>query len=173
MQTSTGRKFNLADPNPQDIDILDIAHHLSQINRYTGAASEPYNVADHSLRVMDLVEAHMPQHALAALLHDAAEALMGDVSSPLKNHPEMRWYKAQEKKLQLMIYEKFGLPPFEPEIVKAADAVLLSTEAHNLLSPLHPDIWEGLPKPMDEFFAPLPPELAERLFLEAFRRLRG
>lgn len=173
MQTYSGKAFDLANPTSEMITIEDIAHHLSLINRFTGATTVPYNVADHSLRVMELVESIDPQHALAALLHDSQEAYLGDVSSPLKRIPEMAGYKAREKALQRLIFAKYGISPHIPEVVKAADLVMLNNEAHGLCEPLNPEVWNrwNLPAPLTEFAPPLPSELAERLFLENFVRL--
>lgn len=79
--TYTGLHFPLLKPEYFHFNILDIAHALSQLCRFTGHTSSFYSVAQHSVMVASLVPA---DQALAALMHDAAEAYLGDVSSPLK-----------------------------------------------------------------------------------------
>ena len=81
IKTVLGRYFDLAKPREQEYPIEEIAWHLAHINRFTGAAEVPVNVAYHSVAV----SRYVPQeHALAALLHDAEEAYYGDISSPAK-----------------------------------------------------------------------------------------
>ena len=85
--TFTGRKIYPLAPRPDDIDICDIAHALACINRFTGHASVPYSVAQHSVMVSRLVR---PPLWDAALLHDAAEAYLGDIARPWKSSLEVR-----------------------------------------------------------------------------------
>ena len=91
MTTYTGKKFYPLNPNPEDIDILDIAHHLSLICRFTGACRIHYSVAEHSVRVMSLVP---KDQKLGALLHDSPETYMADLSRGLK--PAFPEYKKYE-----------------------------------------------------------------------------
>ena len=87
MRTYTGGKMSLLAPNVDDVRIEDIAHGLSQLCRFTGQCNELYTVAEHSVRVAkDAKERHglNPHGVLAALLHDAAEAYLGDVARPVK-----------------------------------------------------------------------------------------
>src|SRR5271156_4912831 len=79
IQTFTGKKFYPFNPKPQDIDIRDIAHALSNICRFTGHTKRFYSVAEHSRNVAKLVPAHMK---LQALLHDASEAYLCDIARP-------------------------------------------------------------------------------------------
>lgn len=100
----SGKRLVLQEPDPAQIDVFDIAHHLSQINRYVGATFYPYSVAQHSVLVSYL----MPEHHMVGLLHDAPEYALGDDSSPKKRAiPEI---KALEAKWEEAIAAKFNLP---------------------------------------------------------------
>jgi len=79
--TRTGRRFDLLAPKADQVSTLDIAHALSQLCRFNGHTSRHYSVAQHSLLVASIVPA---EHQLAALLHDATEAYVGDMTRPLK-----------------------------------------------------------------------------------------
>jgi hypothetical protein len=123
MTTSSGNKVDLLNPDPSTILIEDIAHHLSQVNRYTGASRFPYSVAQHSYLMSTMVS---PENSLAALLHDATEAYLGDVSSPLKQLlPD---YRAIEDRFWRVISDKFGVPYILPEEVKLADLAIREAE---------------------------------------------
>jgi len=135
MQTVGGRAFYPLDPRPEDIDIEDIAHALSLVCRFGGHCSTFYSVAEHSVRVsMAIVEAGGTRtEAFAGLMHDAAEAYLGDMIWPLKQAPSVAGYKAIEHRVQSVIFAKFGLPDELPPIVKRFDLVLLSTEKRDLM----------------------------------------
>ncbi len=128
MQTHTGRIIDLARFTEEDICIEDIAHALSQIIRFTGHAKAPYTVAQHSLLVAEIAP---PQHRLWALLHDASEAYLGDVASPLK--ALLPQYQDLEEKFQKVIAGRFALPWPIPPAVKHADRVVLMAEKRDLL----------------------------------------
>lgn len=146
----THRKFWPLDPRPEDVDIRDIAHALSNICRFTGHTREFYSVAQHSVLASQIVP---PASALTALLHDAAEAYMGDIARPWKRflyvrtEPVMdRVYESLrdvEHKLLDVILAKFGCSTaVDADIwgpVAKADEVLLVTEARDLMSPLASD----------------------------------
>lgn len=135
IQTAHGRTFDLADPRPEDIHVDDIAHHLAQINRYTGAARRPYNVAQHSCLVSQLLP---PRLRLAGLLHDAAEAYTGDWSSPLKVLVRLEAPGCIEKihgRIERCVEERFGLKLTEADhdLIKWADLTMLATEKRDLM----------------------------------------
>ena len=164
IQTFTGKKFFPLAPRIEDIDIIDIAHALSMICRYTGHASRFFSVAEHSVLVSYLG----PEKY--GLLHDSSEAMLTDLPSPIKRMPEFEFYRKLESNLQTLIYKKFGLLDPEPPELKKADLIMLSTEAHNLLDPLHPE-WKTVYKPMPIQIKGLSPPEAEKLFLDRFYEL--
>lgn len=130
--TASGRMFCLADPRPEDICIEDIATHLSRIARFTGAAYGRYSVAQHSVLVAARVG---PPHQKHALMHDAAEAYVGDVSAPLKRLArEFRstFFDELEHKVWLAIAKRFGLDPNMPAEVHIADRRMCATEQRAL-----------------------------------------
>ncbi len=112
--TFTGRRVDPLHMEVDDVCIEDIAHHLSQVNRYNGATPYPYSVGQHSLLVADLVVLHSrPGSAnleLAGLLHDASEAYLNDVTTPVKRADLSEGYRAAEWKLQRLIEAVFELP---------------------------------------------------------------
>lgn len=127
--TASGIYFDLLTPNPRDVTICDIAAALGKLCRYTGHTDTFYSVAQHSVITSHLVPA---EHALQALLHDAAEAYVGDVSSPLKALLAER-YRAIERRVQCAIFATFGVPLDMHEEVHIADRFLLAWERRDLL----------------------------------------
>jgi hypothetical protein len=124
-RTFTGRRVHSLSPSPDEIDIDDIAHSLSQQCRFLGHTDGFYSVAQHSVLVSELV----PQvDALWGLLHDAAEAYLCDLPAPIKSEPEMHVYRAAETRLLAAVASKFGLNPVIPYSVKQADRIVLATE---------------------------------------------
>jgi hypothetical protein len=188
IRTFTGRSFWPLDPRPEEVDIEDIAHALSLICRFTGHTYCFYSVADHSLRVsrlaeqMTMAEPGAPalrakaarQMALWGLLHDASEAYLCDVPSPLKRAPGFGGlYRRHESTLMDAIKARFNLPPHEPAVVKHADRTLLNTEARDLMDVPVTDLdqWQCGYEPLPEPIFPLDPQRAEAEFLRRFREL--
>lgn len=120
----SGRRLDLLDPSPLDIEIEDIAHGLAFVARWNGQTKGdyPYSVAQHSLLVVDLFARIAPsapvRWQLAALLHDAPEYVIGDMISPVKSAvgPD---YGALDDRLSGAIHIKFGLPAHIPAQTKA------------------------------------------------------
>lgn len=172
IQTSDGHYFNLLEPCPTTISIKGIAHALSNLCRFTGHPSEFYSVAQHSVMVSLVVP---PEVAREALLHDAAEAYIGDVSTPLKMLlPE---YKAIERNIEQVIAERFKLnwAPMTQTLVKKADLILLATEKRDLFVSVEREPkWACLDgiSPLDMIIRPWPPEKARRAFLQRTADLR-
>jgi hypothetical protein len=106
--TYLGGRFDPLKPRASDISIVDIAKHLSNLCRYSGATQKFYSVAEHSV----LVATKVPRHLrLEALLHDAGEAYIGDMCSGIKHLPEMQAFRDIEAEISNTIYSKFGIVP--------------------------------------------------------------
>ncbi len=165
IQTYMNKKFDFDEIHADQINILDIAHALSLICRYTGHCREFYSVAQHCVIVSHIVP---PEYALEGLLHDAHEAYISDMSTPLKQYIGATKYSQLAKRLDLAIGEKFcaNLSPEYP-VVKHADMVALATEVRDLLGP-HPAEWISMPKPLLEPIECMTPDIAETAFLERF-----
>lgn len=160
----SGAYFDFEDPSAGDWGIGDVAHALSQLCRFTGHTVRFYSVAEHSWWCSRLVPR---EDALAALLHDAPEAFLGDVSRPLKSMlPD---YRAIEARVEVAVLGAFGLPPRLPPSVKLADVMMLAAEQRQAM--LCEDDW-GLgvePAPVTLNF--WHPALAKDLFLKRFEEL--
>lgn len=104
--TFTGGKFWPLDPRIEDVRFEDIAHHLALANRYGGATRTSYSVAEHSVIVSLYVP---PEFAREALMHDAAEAYIGDMVRPLKHQPEMAEFCRAEDRIMPVIFRAFGV----------------------------------------------------------------
>lgn len=129
--TRSGRFLDCNNPNPADIQPADIAYQLEYTYRWRAATIRPLSVAEHSIWVALAVS---PENQLAALLHDAAEAFMSDVPTPIKKHCHS--YMSIEANLLGAILERFGLPPELPQEVLEADFRMACTEKAKLL-PAH------------------------------------
>lgn len=146
--TATAQPFELDMPRIAQVNIMDIAWALSQINRFTGHALRPYSVAEHSLLVAEICEREhqLDAHGLmAALLHDAHEAYCGDLSSPGKQVLGNAWHDF-ERRLQGTVTSAFALhtaAQVHRTAIKQADLAALATERRDLL-PHHPARWECL-----------------------------
>ena len=137
----SGRRLDLLDPSPLDVEIEDIAHGLARVARWNGQTlgEWPYTVAEHCLLVEEIVGRLKPrasrQERLAALLHDAPEYVIGDMISPFKAALGID-YRAFEARLLAAVHIRFGLPPEPPEplerLVKRADRASAWLEATQL-----------------------------------------
>lgn len=167
VSTFLGNRFYLTCPHIDDVAIEDIAHGLAYQCRFNGQTNAFYSVAQHSLMVMDLVP---PDHRFAALLHDAAEAYLGDMVKPLKNlFPE---FSVIEARVMAIIGEKFGLDLTHLALsIKQADLVALATEKRDLM-PHSTEPWSYLAEvePLPHAIAPMSPEKAKEAFLVAYQR---
>jgi 5'-deoxynucleotidase YfbR-like HD superfamily hydrolase len=137
----SGRRLDLLDPSPADIEIEDIAHGLARVARWNGQTlgDHAFSVAQHALLVTDIAAALKPgaepRWLLAALLHDAPEYVIGDLISPFKAAVGLD-YRAFETRLLRAIHLRFGLPPVLPAPISAdikrADRIAAYYEATGL-----------------------------------------
>ena len=142
IHTFSGIAFDLRDPRPAMVRLEDIVHSLALMNRFNGAALFPYSVAQHSLHVASLLP---PELRLEGLLHDAAEAYIGDMVSPLKQ--VMPEYKAVEARINAVVADVFGLIHPEPTAVKQADLAVLAAEREQVLLPSYGPWYKDFPEP--------------------------
>lgn len=177
--TASGRAFDLLSPTVESVDPGDIAQSLSRQCRWTGHTRAFYSVAEHSVRVAELVSSfvHMAypsaqpdehrQCVLAALLHDAHEAYLGDLASPLKRAIGASIVDQLERRVDAAIASRFSLNVdlFRSDAVKRADLTLLVTEARDLM-PSAPREW------MPEGVRPLPTRIEPWTATEARERFR-
>lgn len=167
IQTYSGKRFTPLDPTIDSIVIQDIANALSMQCRFAGHISEFYSVAQHSVYVSYLCDF---KDSLHGLLHDASEAYLVDIPSPLKRSPLFSEYRKVEENLQKNIYKRFEISEEEPESVKYADKLMLSIEAKQLLT-LRDD-WGTITDSVPPFLIkPLSPKEAKVLFLKRFFEL--
>lgn len=162
MQTFLGRQFWPLDARAEEVHVIDIAHSLSQQCRFAGHCNEFYSVAEHSVRVSLACD---EEDALWGLLHDAAEAYLVDLPTPVKR--SMAAYTEIETRLQVVLSERFGLSVAMPASVKRADAVLLATEARDLMAKPPAD-WFPMPPPQQEKIRPMTSKQAKDAFLTRF-----
>lgn len=165
----SGSYFYFRNPRESEFSIADIAAGLAKICRFNGQCKEFYSVAQHSILVSRIVP---EKHALAGLLHDAAEAFVGDMVAPLKALlPE---YKAIEREVEAAIFERFGIKlPLDP-CIKQADLVLLKTEQRDLMH--NSDTWQHIGDlvPMSQEIIPyVSPRRAEIEFLNRYFDITG
>lgn len=137
----SGRRLDLLNPSPLDVEIEDIAHGLARVARWNGqtVGDHPFSVAQHSLLVEDFVGRLKPdidrRWRLAALLHDAPEYVIGDMISPFKAALGLD-YRAFEGRLADAVHRRFGLPAHPPaaieRLIKTADRASAFFEAVQL-----------------------------------------
>lgn len=179
----SGRRLDLLDPSPLDIEIGDIAHGLARVARWNGQTTGPhaFSVGQHSLLVEDIVRDLAPdwplQWRLAALLHDAPEYVIGDMISPFKAALGLD-YRAFEAKLEAAIHIRFGLPATLPSPVKAvikrADMICAYFEATELAGFTKSEalrFFGAPPRGMKLSVAPQPTAKVEQRFLARFHAL--
>jgi uncharacterized protein len=183
----SGRRLDLIDPSPLDVEIQDIAHGLARVARWNGQTSGAhiFSVAQHTLLVEAVMRAQSPRidirHRLAALLHDAPEYVIGDMISPFKAVLGGD-YKAVEKRLLAAIHIRFGLPAeLDAAIVrqiKSADRGAAYLEATELAGFSDAEARRlfgrdpGLPPTVQaDYLTPWSAAKAEKRFLARFKSL--
>lgn len=163
-----GGVFDVLKPNPAQIRIEDIAHALAFQCRFNGHVRFHYSVGQHSLLVAKLVldQTDDQRLALTALLHDATEAYLPDVISPLK--PLLVGFREIEARLSQVIAAKYSLLWPEPAVVKEADLLVLAAEREQVIADTDRSAWRELPVPADIEIKPSRPEMIRTRFLAAF-----
>jgi 5'-deoxynucleotidase YfbR-like HD superfamily hydrolase len=185
----SGRRLDLLDPSPLDVEIEDIAHGLARVARWNGQTkgAHIYSVAQHILLVELMARQKTPSLdknlRLALLLHDAAEYVIGDMISPFKAVIGDS-YKATEKRLLAAIHIRFGLPATIPagteRMIKAADRAAAYLEATRLagFGTAEAQRFFGTPPTLSpalerDYLTPWPAEKAAARYLERFLKLAG
>jgi 5'-deoxynucleotidase YfbR-like HD superfamily hydrolase len=181
----SGRRLDLLDPSPLDIEIEDIAHGLARVARWNGQTrgDHAFSVAQHCVVVAQLFAHANPlsstQDVLAALLHDAPEYVVGDMISPFKAALGVD-YKAFENRLLAAIHVRFGLPPVLTadivDAIKTADRTSAYLEATQLAGFTLDEgaKFFGRPKNLNGYAStlkPLPTLQASQLYLQTFQKL--
>lgn len=135
MTLYSGKRFYPSRIGELEVDIEDIAHALSLLCRFAGHTSKHYSVAEHCVRVAThlRISGSSRPVQLLGLLHDATEAYVVDLPSPIKHLPEMKSYRDLEDAIAERIGKRFGLSPLGHAQVKAADLYLLDYESEEFL----------------------------------------
>lgn len=179
----SGRRLDLLDPSPMDIEIEDIAHGLARVARWNGQThgEHSFSVAQHAV-VVEEIAAHLlpglaPKWRLAALLHDAAEYVIGDMISPFKAALGLN-YRTFEHRLEAAIHIRFGLPVHIPDEIKAlikqSDRASAHFEAVQLAGFTNEEAHSLFGAPPSSYrldIDPLPTGLAQARFLARFQIL--
>lgn len=166
----TGAEIDVCDPDPAAIDIDVIARGLSNCCRFGGQVVHFYSVAQHSLHCSEIVS---DAFALEALLHDAAEAIIHDITTPLKR--QLPDYQVIEARMDAAVRARFGLPPVMSAQVAFADRVLLATEWRDIKGrdPAELDGRGEAIRPETWTIRPYAPAVAHTLFMDRFNELTG
>lgn len=179
----SGRRLDLLDPSPMDIEIEDIAHGLARVARWNGQTigEHAFSVAQHSV-VVEEICAHIqpdiePKWRLAALLHDASEYVIGDMISPFKAALGLD-YKKFEERLETAIHIRFGIPAKTPlaikKLIKQADRACAYFEATQLAGFNHREALEFFDAPpagYDLIIEPLSAAQAQSRYIQRYHVL--
>ena len=181
----SGRRLDLIDPSPMDIEIEDIAHGLARVARWNGQTHGDwtFSVAQHSVMVERLFARQNPdiprKWRLACLLHDAPEYVIGDMITPFKAMLSAE-YGAVEKRLETAVHIRFGLPGDLPEsikkAIKRADKLAAYLEAVQLAGFSEREARAAIARPRvvpNLRIKPQPPREAAEADLRRFRYLGG
>ncbi len=174
--TASGRKVDILKPDLASICIEDIAHALALQCRFNGHTRVFYSVAQHSVECSWIAK---PAYAMECLLHDAAEAYLGDIVSPLKSLMDDSVLPTLEMNFEATITEALDLavvPGYYRE-VRRVDLIMLATEKRDLLpyASINNQPWPQLRgvQPLDDAIEPWTSQLAEAKFLERYKELRA
>jgi hypothetical protein len=179
----SGRRLDLLDPSPMDVEIVDIAHGLARVARWNGQTTGDHglSVAQHSL-IVEEIAAHLspglePRWRLAALLHDASEYVIGDMISPFKAALGFS-YRDFERKLETAVHVRFGLPATLSDglhaLIKQADRASAYFEATQLAGFSQDEALAFFGAPPADYHVtidPLPAAEAQARYLHRFHLL--
>lgn len=172
MWTASGQLFDILAFDPAAIDLYDIAHGLSHICRFGGHVRSYYSVAQHSVLVSELCDT---ADARIGLLHDATEAYLGDMISPLKRQPGMEIYRDVEAKMADAVALRFGLQSMETPSVELADRLAVFLEMRDLMAGDPMKYGRKVARPdltvLHRVIVPQGPEMARAAFLARAREL--
>jgi len=164
---ASGRRFEFEAPTHDSFTVDDIAQGLAMLCRFAGQSCQFYSVAQHSVLVSRLVP---PEDAYAGLMHDAAEAFLGDVSKPLKGLlPD---YQRIEKSVEAAIFPILEVPTLMPASVKRADLIALATEQHRLMPDRAGRSYAGGHDPLDIDISEMTWREAKDAFLNRYAEVR-
>lgn len=167
---ASGQYFDFLNPGASEIFVEDIAQSLSLICRFGGHTRDRrmYSVAQHSVLASYLVP---PMYAVDALMHDAAEAVLGDMVKPLKNL--LADYRALEFTVEQALFTRFDVRFPLPDCVKHVDRVLLSTEQRDIAARHHGE-WESTREvePLPDRIIPVSSDDAYEMFMARYEELR-
>ncbi|MDO6963610.1 HD family hydrolase [Rhizobium alvei] len=181
----SGRRLDLLDPSPLDVEIVDIAHGLARVARWNGQThgDHAFSVAQHCLVVEEIFRRQNPASRAdewqMALLHDAPEYVIGDMISPFKSFVG-GGYKTIESRLEAAVHLRFGLPPHPTALLKSAikkaDTVSAYFEATELAGFTMAEARKFFGQPRDISkdnlpLVPMPALVAQRLFVERFEAI--
>jgi 5'-nucleotidase len=165
---NSGNYLDLVAPEQSEFTLDDIAHGLSMTCRFSGQCGHFYSVAEHSVHVSRYVPV---EDAYAGLMHDAAEAFVHDISKPLR--VLLPGYSEIEKRIERVIFERYGVPNPLPPSIKELDIRMLATEQRRLMR--NRDNWEHCHgrEPLPIHLNCWSPDVAKARFLERFWEIQG
>ncbi len=171
IRTFTGRLVNPLCLKPEDVDIQDIAHALSNMCRFNGHVRRFYSVAEHCIRVASLVP---PEQAFEGLMHDRSETYLPDMTRPVKYSPEMAFFREVEAQVDSVTAIPFGISASKTPEIDIIDKVLCAIEQRDLMNGAvaKPEL---LAHPAVQDYRidfPMYPTEAERNFLQWYYELR-
>ncbi len=176
MRLQSGSLVDVLALRPGDVNLGDIAHSLSQLCRFGGQCDTFYSVAQHSVHIAETMFQMTGDaiRAKRALLHDAAEAYLGDLPRPIKQQPELDYFTALEDRVLDTVYQCFGIPNVPDKILTALDNGIVLIEARQLFQP--PFEPRGVSQHLEILgwnlrIDPWPPLTARRKFLALWHEL--
>lgn len=166
IETYTGKRFDLLEAKPGDVCLEDIAASLSKQCRFNGHTRRFYSVAQHSVYVAQHVDRRF---RLAALMHDAHEAYVGDLVSPVKVSIDSQIFRDIENVIKKAVEERFEIEwsPAQRDAIEVADKRMLTTERRQLLPCIHEWDTPSL-EPFDFTIDFMGPDFAEMIFRSTF-----